>query len=121
MTTRSELFDEIHDLGVRVRNAGFTDLGNVLILSNLGDYKNYLEEKGSGFQREDIAAYLRILASMAMDSGFTSTAFNISFIGLLLLIGEDAEKELGMAMTPVAKNQMRGTKVADFTWPDTLE
>ena len=115
--TKDELFDEIHALGVKARDAGHVEIGNELIVMNIVHFADTRPE----WTREEIVGYLQPLAAFAMISGLKYAAFNISFIGMAMLLGEKAELDLGIAMMPVAAANKAAFKNSNFFWPDTLD
>jgi hypothetical protein len=72
-------------------------------------------------EKEEILDLLRSAAVKAMAGGYRNTAFNLSFIGMAFMDGEDCQLELGVAMTPVVeRHKLDRNKSKSDVWPDEI-
>jgi hypothetical protein len=118
--TKDELFEETYALGIKARKNGLTDEGNNLLLTALADLRSDADFNFE-LSRQDVSGMIQRLARAAKANGLEYTAWNLAYVGIALMVGEESEVELGTAMAPLAKTLKERFVQGDFYWPEDFE
>ena len=114
---KQEFIEKVIDLSYEIRNAGHIDAANNLIL---GVFAPALDDHFR-FDREQLGAHIQALSQAANKNGFKYTAWNLAYVGLALLAGEETEVEFGVEMAPHGKELEKRFKQSNFYWPDEID
>ncbi len=115
--TKDELFYEMHALAMKARDNGLEKEGNNVLLTAIGEFMS----NDCEYSKENIAAVIRVLAIVCNANGYTYARNILSHVAIALLLGEQAEIDLGVGIAVATLEHKKEFIQSDYYWPDDLD